>query len=70
MNLLEFKPLKALTSLLPKMQVGICSQKELKHFWNRVLLTKHSDNTLQLLGEAISYEFMSEQTPERLPNIP
>ena len=40
---------------------GIYSQKELKHFWNRVLFTKHSDNTLQLLGKAISYEIMNQQ---------
>ena len=24
---------------------GIYSQKELKHFWNHVLFTKHSDNS-------------------------
>ena len=38
---------------------GIYSQKELKHFWNLALYTKHSDNTLQRLWKAISYELMS-----------
>ena len=49
---------------------GFSSQKELKHIWNRVLFTKHSDNTLKLLGKAIRYEFMSKQSSEFLPNNP
>ena len=28
----------------PAQDAGIYSQKELNHFWNRVLFTKHSDN--------------------------
>ena len=40
---------------------GIFSKQDLKqHFWDRVLFAKHSDNTSQLLGKAISYEFMAQ----------
>ena len=42
----------------------------MKHFWNRVLFTKHSDNTLQLLGKAISYEFMNQQSDNSFPDNP
>ena len=42
--------------------VGMYSQKYLKQFWNRVLFTKQSEKTLQLLGNAIRYEFMSKQS--------
>ena len=31
---------------------------------------KHFDNTLQLLGEAFSYELLSKQYSELLPNNP
>ena len=41
---------------------------ELKPFRNRVLITKDSDSTLQLLGKATSYEFMSKQKSELLPD--
>ena len=49
---------------------GIYSQKELKHICNRVLFTKHSDNTLQLLGKAISYEFLNQQSASSFPDNP
>ena len=49
---------------------GLFSQMELKHFWNRVLFAKDSDNTLQLLGTANSYEFMSNQPSEVMADIP
>ena len=45
-------------------------KKKVKHFWNRVLFTKHSDNTLQLLGKAISYEFMNQQSANSFPDNP
>ena len=38
---------------------GIYSKAELDNFWNRVLFTKHSDTTLQLLGESLSYDFIT-----------
>ena len=33
--------------------------KDVKEFWNRILLTKHSDETLHVLGKTISQEFFS-----------
>ena len=43
---------------------GIYSNAELDHYWNRILLSKHSDTTLQLLGKALSYSFSSSNTPD------
>ena len=55
---LLFEPTQIQTAISPNtftaQDAGINSQKELKHFWNQFLFTKHSDNTLQLLGKAIS----------------
>ena len=42
---------------------GIFSNAELDQFWNRILFSKHSDSTLQLLGKALSYSFISSNTP-------
>ena len=41
----------------------IYSNAELDQFWNRILFSKHSDSTLQLLGKALSYYFISSNTP-------
>ena len=38
---------------------GLYSTKDVKDFWNRILLTKHSDDTLHVLGKTISQEFFS-----------
>ena len=71
---LLFEPTQIQTAISPNtftaQDAGIYSQKELKHFWNRVLFTKHSDNTLQLLGKAISYEFMNQQSDNSFPSNP
>ena len=72
---LFFEPTEVQAAISPNtftaQDAGIYSQKELKHFWNRVLFTKYSDNTtLQLLGKAISYEFMSKQSSALLPDNP
>merc|ERR1712122_246316 len=57
-------PRQIQTSISPNtftaQKAGIYSQQELKHFWDRVLFAKHSDNTLQLLGKAIGYDFMKK----------
>ena len=37
---------------------GIHSNAELDQFWNRILFSKHSGSTLQLLGKALSYSFI------------
>ena len=71
---LLFEPTQIQTAISPNtfsaQDAGIYSQKELKHFWNRVLFTKHFDNTLQLLAKAISYEFMNQQSANSFPDNP
>ena len=71
---LLFEPTQVQTAISPNtftaQDAGIFSRKELKHFWNRVLFTKHSGNTLQLLGKAISYEFMNQQSAISFPDNP
>ena len=49
---------------------GIYSNAELDQFWNRILFSKHSDSTLQLLGKALSYSFISSKTPNDDENEP
>ena len=49
---------------------GIYSNAELDQFWNRILFSKHSDSTLQLLGKALSYSFISSNTPDYDANPP
>ena len=49
---------------------GIYSNAELDHIWNRILFSKHSDSTLQLLGKALSYSFISSNTPDYDANSP
>ena len=41
---------------------GIYSNADLNQFWNRILFSKHSDTTLQLLGKALSFSFISSKT--------
>ena len=71
---LLFEPTQVQTAISPSTftahDAGIYSQKELKPFWNRVLITKHSDNTLQLLVKAISYKFMNQQSSGSLSDNP
>ena len=40
------------------------SNAELDQFLNRILFSKQSDSTLQLLGKALSYSFISSNTPD------
>ena len=42
---------------------GIYSNAQLDQCWNRILFSKHSDATLQLLGKALNYSFISSNTP-------
>ena len=67
-----FEPTQVQTAINPNtftaQDAGIYSQKELKQFWNRVLFTKHSDNTLQHLGKANSFEYMRKQSSKLHPN--
>ena len=49
---------------------GIYSNAELDQFWNRILFSKHSESTLQLLGKALSYSFISSNTSNYDANSP
>ena len=63
---LMFTPLQIKTKIRPNtftaQDAGIYSNAELDQFWNRILFSKHSDSTLQLLGKALSYSFISSNT--------
>ena len=62
-----FTPSQIKTTIRPNtftaQDAGIYSNAELDQFWNRILFSKHSDSTLQLLGKALSYSFISSNTP-------
>ena len=62
-----FTPSQIKTTIRPNtftaQDAGIYSNAELDQFWNRILFSKHSDSTLQLLGKALSYSFVSSNTP-------
>ena len=63
-----FTPNQTETTIRPKkfkaQDAGINSNAELDQFWNRIFFAKNSDTTLQLLGKALSYSFISSNTPE------
>ena len=63
----KFTPSQIKTKIRPNtftaQDAGIYSNAELDQFWNRILFSKHSDSTLQLLGKALSYSFISSNTP-------
>ena len=60
---LMFTPNQIKTTIRPNtftaQDAGIYSNAELDQFWNRTHFSKHSDTTLQLLGKALSYSFIS-----------
>ena len=49
-------------------EAGIYSNAELDQFWNRILVSKHFDTTFHLLGKALSYSFISSNTPDYSDN--
>ena len=65
---LMFTPSQIETTIRPNtftaQDAGIYSNAELNQFWNRILFSKHSDTTLQILGKALSYSFISSNTPD------
>ena len=71
---LMFTPSQIKTTIRPNtfkaQDAGIYSNAELDHFWNRILFSKHSDSTLQLLGKALSYSFISSNSPNYDANSP
>ena len=58
-----FKPNQTKKTITPNtfkaQDPGIYSNADLDQFWNRVIFAKHSDTTLQLLGNSISYDFIT-----------
>ena len=58
-----FKPNQIETTITPNtffaQDAGIYSNAELDQFWNIVLFAKHSDTTLQLLGNSLTYDFIT-----------
>ena len=71
---LMFTPSQFKTTIRPNtftaQDAGLYSNAELDQFWNRNLFSKHSDSTLQLLGKALSYSFISSNTPNYDANSP
>ena len=71
---LMFTPSQIKTTIRPitftAQDAGKYSNAELDHFWNRILFSKHSDSTLQLLRNALSYSFISSNTPDYDANSP
>ena len=69
-----FTPSQIKTTILPNtftaQDAGIYSNAELDQFWNRILFSKDSDSTLQLLGKALSCSFISSNTPDYDANSP
>ena len=69
-----FTPSQIKTTIGPNtftaQDAGIYSNAELNQFWNRISFSKHSDTTLQLLGKALSYSFISSNTPDYDANSP
>ena len=69
-----FTPSQIKTTIRPNtftaQDAGIYSNAELDQFWNRILFSKHSDSTLQLLGKALCYSFISSNTPNYDANSP
>ena len=66
--LLMFTPSQVKTTIRPNnstsQDAGIYSNAELDQSWNRILVSKHFDFTLQLLGKTLRYFFISSNTPD------
>ena len=62
-----FTPSQIKTTIRPNtftaQDAGIYSNAELDHFWNCILFSKRSDSTLHILSKALSYSFVSFNTP-------
>ena len=68
------KPPQIKTTIRPNtftaQDAGTYSNAELDQFWNCIFYSKHSDSTLQVLGKALSYSFISSNTPNYDANSP
>ena len=69
-----FTPSQIKTTIGPNtftaQDAGIYSNAELDQLWNKILFSKHSDSTLQFFGKALSYTFLSSNTPDYDANSP
>ena len=69
-----FTPSQTKTTVRPNtftaQDAGIYSTAELDQFWNRIVFSKPSDTTLQLLVKALSSSFISSNTPNYDANTP
>ena len=58
-----FTPSQTKTTIRPNtftaQDAGIYSNAELDQLWDRILFSKHSDSTLQLVGKALNDSFIS-----------
>ena len=65
---LMFTPSQMKTTIRPNtftaQDGGKYCNAELDQLWNRILYSKHSDSTLQLLRKALNYSFISSNTPD------
>ena len=65
---LMFTPSQMKTTIRPNtftaQDGGKHCNAELDQLWNRILYSKHSDSTLQLLRKALNYSFISSNTPD------
>ena len=71
---LMFTPSQIKTTIRPNtftaQDAGIYSNADFDQFWNSFLFSKLSNSTLQLLGKALSYSFISSNTPDYDANSP
>ena len=71
---LMFTPSQIKTTIRPNtftaQDAVIYSNAELHQFWNRNLFSKHFDSTLQLLGKALRFSFISSNTSDYDANSP
>ena len=71
---LMFTPSQIKTTIRPNtftaQDAGLNSDAELGQFWNRIIFSKHSDSTLQLLRKALTSTFISSNTPNYDANSP
>ena len=66
----QIKTTKRPNSFTAAQDADVYSYAELDQFWNRNLFSKHSNSTLQLLVKALSYSFVSSNTPNYDKNSP
>ena len=63
----HFKPSEIRSNIQPNTfsahTAGLYSLKHMKDFWNKILLTKHSDETIPVFGKTIGYDILHDRNP-------